>query len=374
MGGWMRVGTVLAEFASLLFVFQLLPTAAVGQSRLPPCPTVSSEKWDNCQGTKTFTGNWYTKYVGEFRNGNPNGQGTLTSATGSMIYVGNVKDGRAIGQGTLTFFAGKEGPAKIVGEFNDNRVKGTKTYNNGDIYVGEFKDGKLNGQGTLTWRDGTKFVGEFTDDRLNGQATKTFPNGAKYVGEVKNAELNGQGTFTFANGDEYVGQFKGGQFNGNGTLRYANGNIYVGEFKDGKAWSGGQFLGEAAEQKAIRMEQSGGVYVVPVRFNDVITLNAIVDSGAADVSIPADIVLTLIRTKTITDEDFLGKQIYVLADGSKVPSQRLRIRSLQIGNKTVKDVVGSIASVKGEILLGQSFLRKFKSWSVDNEQHTLMLR
>ena len=122
------------------------------------------------------------------------------------------------------------------------------------------------------------------------------------------------------------------------------------------------------------MEQSGGVYVVPVRFNDVITLNAIVDSGAADVSIPADIVLTLIRTKTITDEDFLGKQIYVLADGSKVPSQRLRIRSLQIGNKTVKDVVGSIASVKGEILLGQSFLRKFKSWSVDNEQHTLMLR
>jgi len=85
-------------------------------------------------------------------------------------------------------------------------------------------------------------------------------------------------------------------------------------------------------------------------------------------------VLTLIRTKTITDEDFLGKQIYVLADGSKVPSQRFRIRSMKVGNKIVKDVVGSVASVKGEILLGQSFLSKFKSWSVDNEQHTLVLR
>ena len=133
-------------------------------------------------------------------------------------------------------------------------------------------------------------------------------------------------------------------------------------------------MGPRADRETVSMEQSGGVYVVPVRFNDTITLAAIVDSGAADVSIPADVVLTLIRTKTITDEDFLGKQIYVLADGSKVPSQRFRIRSMKVGNKIVKDVVGSVASVKGEILLGQSFLSKFKSWSVDNEQHTLVLR
>ena len=80
------------------------------------------------------------------------------------------------------------------------------------------------------------------------------------------------------------------------------------------------------------------------------------------------------RTKTITDEDFLGEQTYVLADGSKVPSHQFRIRSLKVGNKTVENVVGSIASVNATILLGQSFLSKFKSWSVDNEQHTLILR
>jgi tetratricopeptide (TPR) repeat protein len=75
---------------------------------------------------------------------------------------------------------------------------------------------------------------------------------------------------------------------------------------------------QLADQTSIKMEREGGVYVVPVRFNDMITLSAIVDSGASDMSVPADVVFTLIRTKTITDEDFLGQQTYVLADGSKV--------------------------------------------------------
>ena len=83
---------------------------------------------------------------------------------------------------------------------------------------------------------------------------------------------------------------------------------------------------------------------------------------------------TLVRTNTVTDQDFMGKQTYVLADGSNVPSQQFRIRSLKVGNKTIENVIASITSAKGDILLGQSFLSKFKSWSVDNEQHTLVLR
>jgi Aspartyl protease/SPOR domain len=127
------------------------------------------------------------------------------------------------------------------------------------------------------------------------------------------------------------------------------------------------------DEDGVRMEREGGVYVVPVRINDSITLNAIVDSGAGDVSIPADVVLTLMRTKTVSPQDFLGKQIYVLADGTRVPSQQFRIRSLKVGNKTIRNVTAGIASVKGDMLLGQSFLSRFKSWSIDNEKHVLML-
>jgi predicted aspartyl protease len=56
------------------------------------------------------------------------------------------------------------------------------------------------------------------------------------------------------------------------------------------------------------------------------------------------------------------------------PSGGIGLHSLKVGNKTLENVVASIASVNATILLGQSFLSKFKSWSVDNEQHTLILR
>jgi predicted aspartyl protease len=123
----------------------------------------------------------------------------------------------------------------------------------------------------------------------------------------------------------------------------------------------------------IAMENVGGVYQVPIRINDTITLDAIVDSGATDVGIPADVVLTLIRSKTISSEDFIGTQTYMLADGSEVPSQRFMIKSLKVGNKTLEKVVARIVSVNAQILLGQSFLSRFSSWSIDNNKHTLIL-
>ena len=122
------------------------------------------------------------------------------------------------------------------------------------------------------------------------------------------------------------------------------------------------------------MQPVGGVFVVPVRFNETITLNAIVDSGASDVSVPADIVLTLMRSNTVTEADFLGEKTYILADGSKVPSRQFRIKSLRVGNKTLQNVIATVASIDADILLGQSFLSKFRSWSVDNENHALVLR
>ena len=109
-------------------------------------------------------------------------------------------------------------------------------------------------------------------------------------------------------------------------------------------------------ETSVALQAEFGTFVVPVQINGVLTLNFTVDSGAADVSIPADIVMTLTRTGTLKSDDFLGEQTYILADGSTVPSQRFVIRSLKVGDKVVDDVTGSVASVKGVPLLGQSFL------------------
>ena len=123
----------------------------------------------------------------------------------------------------------------------------------------------------------------------------------------------------------------------------------------------------------ISLEKRGGTLVVPVVINASITLGFVIDSGAADVTIPADVVMTLMRTGTLRDTDFLGEQTYVLADGSKVPSMTFRIRSLKVGSKTLENIVGSIAPVQGALLLGQSFLSRFRSWSIDNQKQALIL-
>ena len=133
-----------------------------------------------------------------------------------------------------------------------------------------------------------------------------------------------------------------------------------------------QTLG-GASGLAIGLKKEGGILVVPVLINSAITLEFVIDSGASSVSIPADVVLTLIRTGTLRDTDFLGEQTYVLADGTKVPSDTFRIRSLKVGSRTLENVVGSIAPVQGSLLLGQSFLSRFKSWSIDNKRQVLLL-
>ena len=87
-----------------------------GESSLPPCQGEDTQ-WTNCFGTDTSPDG--RKYVGEFKDGKPHGQGTFT-------------------------------------------------YSNGDKYVGEFKDGIRHGQGTLTYVDGDKYVGEFRRGEFHG--------------------------------------------------------------------------------------------------------------------------------------------------------------------------------------------------------------
>jgi hypothetical protein len=39
----------------------------------------------------------------------------------------------------------------------------------------------------------------------------------------------------------------------------------------------------------------------------------------------------------------------------------------------IENVKGSVASAAGDLLLGQSFLTRFKSWPIDNAKQALIL-
>ena len=195
------------------------------------------ESWNLCIGTQTL--NSGVKYVGEFKGGKRNGQGTLTWPNGQK-YVGEFKDNTRRGQGALSWPTGQ----KYVGEFKENKIsgQGTFTWPDGQKYVGEFSDGKRSGQGTNTNPDGTKYVGEWKDDKANGQGTRNWLDGAKYVGEWVDDKRSGQGTFSWPDGSKYVGEFRDSKVNGQGIRTWPDGAKYVGQFVDEKRHGQGSMM------------------------------------------------------------------------------------------------------------------------------------
>jgi predicted aspartyl protease len=124
----------------------------------------------------------------------------------------------------------------------------------------------------------------------------------------------------------------------------------------------------------IPLVNEGGTLVAPVIINNAIKLDFTVDSGAADVSIPADVFSTLVRTGTISRTDITGSRKYLNADGESYESRTFIIRSLKVGNVEVSDIEAKVAPPSAPLLLGQSFLKRFKNWSVDNIAQELILQ
>ena len=132
-------------------------------------------------------------------------------------------------------------------------------------------------------------------------------------------------------------------------------------------------IARAGLAEEISLTKDGGVYTLPVEINDALTLNFIFDSGASDVLIPADVVLTLMRTGTITDADFLPGKTYTLADGSEVKSPRFIISTLRIGNRKIRKIVAGVGPVASSPLLGQSALHQLGTWAIDTHKQVLLI-
>ncbi|HEX3860164.1 MAG TPA: retropepsin-like aspartic protease [Stellaceae bacterium] len=121
------------------------------------------------------------------------------------------------------------------------------------------------------------------------------------------------------------------------------------------------------------VREDGGLFDIPVEINRAITLNFVIDSGASDVQIPLDVFSTLVRAKTIVPTDLMDETTYILADGSKQKSPKFHIRELRVGHHILRNVAASVGSANSALLLGQSFLANFDSWTLDNKNHVLRL-
>ena len=122
-----------------------------------------------------------------------------------------------------------------------------------------------------------------------------------------------------------------------------------------------------SSDERIPLVPEGGTHSVPVTVNGAITLHFLIDTGAADVSIPVDVALTLLRTGTLSEADVSGTAPYRLADGSTVENAQVLLRTLGVGTRTIHNVRGSVGGVESQLLLGQSALAKLEPWRLDTQ-------
>lgn len=176
-------------------------------------------------GAKTVTDQEYTTpyevsglYTGEWKGGEPNGQGTFTTEKSSVI-EGVWADGL---NGT-----------------------GTVTSADGEVYEGEIRDGKPNGTGSLTRANGDVYEGEWKDGRVNGTATCTCANGDVYEGEWKDSKRNGTGIKTDADGTIQDGEWSNGSFVRGTKTQASNGTVFEGSWDVGTGYfSSGKAIAE----------------------------------------------------------------------------------------------------------------------------------
>ena len=116
----------------------------------------------------------------------------------------------------------------------------------------------------------------------------------------------------------------------------------------------------------------GGTPHAMVAIDGVCCFPFTVDSGAADVSVSIELFQAMAKGGHISREDMIDVQKYQTANGV-VEGLRFRMPPITVGGHTVYDVVGSVSRGSNSLLLGQSFLRKFKFWAIDNNAGMLVL-
>lgn len=230
-----------------------------------------------------------------------------------------------------------------------DRCQGSHIFKAGH-YQGEWRNGKPDGQGEFIFANGIRSVGAFKEGLRNGQVVSQFPDGQRYEGGYRN-----------------------GRKDGKGELIRKDGTITSGYWQLGK-YLGSEAPAVTAGASRIPLIQGRGTFRVTATINDLATLDFMVDSGAAVVTVPANTVQKLIASGSVTEADFRGSKSFVLADGSRVKARTFLIRKLQVGDQVVNDVTASEFAGSGRPLLGQSFLKRFKSWSIDNSTHELVLQ
>jgi len=63
----------------------------------------------------------------------------------------------------------------------------------------------------------------------------------------------------------------------------------------------------------------------------------------------------------------------VVADGRRLRQKMVRLRSVQVGNRTMENIVAAVGAPNSQALLGQSLLQRLNWWKIDNVKNAIEL-
>ena len=94
------------------------------------------------------------------------------------------------------------------------------------------------------------------------------------------------------------------------------------------------------------------------------------DTGATDLIIDGKMERELIFNGSITKEDYVGEQEFILADNSEVIARVIKLNNIKIGDYVVDNVIVSVID-GGSLLCGLGLLNKFRKWDFVKESEIL---
>lgn len=123
----------------------------------------------------------------------------------------------------------------------------------------------------------------------------------------------------------------------------------------------------------INLSKQGSLYTLigSINNNDV---NFIFDSGASDCSLNESTFKKLFQSTDNSKYIRLTDGLYKMADGSIVRQPRYEINGITFDNQLISNIKITVFPDGSPNLLGNSFLSKFSSWSLDQKSNTLTLK
>ena len=121
-------------------------------------------------------------------------------------------------------------------------------------------------------------------------------------------------------------------------------------------------------QTIIQMTEDMGVYKIPCEVNG-LKAKMIFDTGASMVSLSRSFAELLIENGKLISSDFIGQSKSVVADGRTVEQTNIILRTMRIGDITLKDVKAVVVNEqKAPLLLGQSAIQQLGEISIKGDK------